>query len=312
MAKIIKVLLSFVCTSLVFFGCNPGASSDGKPEKSEDFHDYWYQGKAEITTYQLSQARYGEMHNGKCVMIFVTEPFSKSKQVKLDNPDKAGKGNISVLKLNKIKRFETGIYDYSMMSSVFTPVDIKKHPHTLKVTTTSQDWCGHTFTQLNLKPEQYQARLYSYFESEGDQNLTLEKTYLEDEIWNLIRINPDTLPKGNFKMIQGTMAQRLRHTKLSNNKVNGTLTEKSAQPDILVYKIDYLNDQRTLTIRFKKEFPHEIVSWEDTYISGFGDDKQKMTTKAIKDKRIKTDYWKKNKNEYADFRKKLNLKNINF
>ncbi len=40
---------------------------------SQDFNDYWYDGKAEITSYKLEQARYGELHEGYVVLVFVTE-----------------------------------------------------------------------------------------------------------------------------------------------------------------------------------------------------------------------------------------------
>ncbi|MGB2691994.1 MAG: septum formation inhibitor Maf, partial [Thermodesulfobacteriota bacterium] len=43
---------------------------------SEEFKAYWYDGKAEITSYKLEQARYGELHEGYAVMVFVTEDFS--------------------------------------------------------------------------------------------------------------------------------------------------------------------------------------------------------------------------------------------
>ena len=88
-----------------------------------NFNSYWYQGKAELTSYNLEQARYGEMREGQAVLIFVTEDFSKSKQVKLDNPGAAGDDAEKVLKLNMTKKFDTGLYPYSMMSSVFTPVN---------------------------------------------------------------------------------------------------------------------------------------------------------------------------------------------
>ncbi|MGB3364388.1 MAG: hypothetical protein WBB48_06385, partial [Thermodesulfobacteriota bacterium] len=117
---------------------------------SEEFKAYWYDGKAEITSYKLEQARYGELHEGYAVMVFVTEDFSKTKQVKLDNPQNANGDDVKVLKLNRIKKFDTGIYRYSMMDSVFTPVYIGEHPNTLKITSSSQEWCGNTFTQLNL------------------------------------------------------------------------------------------------------------------------------------------------------------------
>jgi len=67
---------------------------------SNDFSKYWYQGKAEITSYELEQARYGEIHKGSAVLVFVTEDFSKNKQVKLDNPSANPKDAIPVLKLN--------------------------------------------------------------------------------------------------------------------------------------------------------------------------------------------------------------------
>ena len=41
--------------------------------------ELWHDGKAEITSYKLEQARYGEMHEGQASMIFVTEDFSKEK-----------------------------------------------------------------------------------------------------------------------------------------------------------------------------------------------------------------------------------------
>ena len=73
-----------------------------------DFDAYWYQGKAEITSYRLEQARYGEIHPGHAVLVFVTEDFSRTKQVKLDNPRAAGNDAVKILKLNATKKFNTG------------------------------------------------------------------------------------------------------------------------------------------------------------------------------------------------------------
>ena len=55
----------------------------------KDFVQYWYGGKAELNSYDLKQSRYGQIRNGEAVMVFVTEDFSKSKQVKLDYPNGA-------------------------------------------------------------------------------------------------------------------------------------------------------------------------------------------------------------------------------
>ena len=90
----------------------------------EEFKDYWYNGEAEITSYKLEQARYGEMHDGKAVLVFVTEDFLPETQVKADHYEET---NIPVLKLNATKKFNTGIYPYSIMQSTFYPVSNNKH-----------------------------------------------------------------------------------------------------------------------------------------------------------------------------------------
>ena len=78
-----------------------------------EFGSYWFQGKAELTSYDLEQARYGELHKGEAVLIFVTEDFSRRKQVKLDDPAKAPADDKQpVLKLNFEKKFLSGIYPY--------------------------------------------------------------------------------------------------------------------------------------------------------------------------------------------------------
>ena len=104
-------------------------------------------------------------------MIFVTEDFSKSKQVKLDDSEKAGDDKVNVLKMNFTKNFVTGIYPYSMMLSAFTPIRKDQLHNTLKVTMSSQEWCGQVYAQANLKNKGYTITGHSYFEKEGDQNL---------------------------------------------------------------------------------------------------------------------------------------------
>ena len=241
-------------------------NKEGYPQKiamvNNDFNDYWYAGKGEITSYDLQQSRYGEIHKGKGTFIFVTEPFSKNKQVKLDYPDANSKDNVSVLKLNATRKFNTGIYPYSTIQSIFTPIQLEAHPNTLKVSTSSQEWCGHTFEQLNLKSNHYDHQLFSYFESEGDISNKLEKTWLEDELFNRIRIQPESLPTGDLKIIPGTLFSRFRHIPLKTEKATASL-EKGTTDGQMAYKITYPELGRTLTINFQKEFPFIIESWEE-------------------------------------------------
>lgn len=280
----------------------------GKPTNSivsSDFKNYWYAGNAEVSSYNLIQNRYGEERNGKAMMIFVTEDFSKSKQVKLDNPDLAGTDKVSVLKLNMTKNFVTGIYPYSMMLSAFTPVDINQVPHTIKLTMTAQEWCGQVFSQLNLKHENYVIAGHSYFEKEGDETLKLKVTWLEDELWNRIRLDPQSLPVGEVEVIPGLFFSRLSHVGLNSEKAICTKEEAS---DLVTYVITYPSHKRSLAIEFEKAFPHIIKGWTEK----FEQKGNAYTTTATLDRQLITNYWTKNKNEFLYLRDSLGLTHQNY
>ena len=257
--------------------------------KKEMFDQYWYGGLAELSGYDLQQSRYGEIHEGTATMIFVTEPFSKKKQVKLDDYKKAGKDSQSVLKLNSTRKFLTGIYPYSMMTSTFTPVNLTKYSNSVKISLTGQEWCGHVFQQLNLEGGKYKIKSYSYFESEGDDNYSFEKTYLEDEIFNMIRINPKLLPTGNISMVPSAVASRFLHQDFKPYPANVSNT-RIVKEDIAlnVYTIKYPKNKRTLSIYYQSEFPYIIESWEDSY-KGLGG--TVMTTIATRKSTKKLPYW---------------------
>ena len=258
----------------------------------DQFGDYWYRGEAELTSYDLQQARYGEIHDGHAVLIYVTEPFSKRKQVKVNDAAGAGDDAVNVLKLNHTKKFNTGLYPYSIMTSVFTPVERREMPHTLKVSTSVQEWCGHVFSQLNRRADGYRVRQFSYFETEGDTTLTLPDVMLEDEVWTALRLNPDDLPTGSVQMVPGTQYLRLGHAAWTPRSATATLEPTS--DGLMTYTLTYPDLNRTLSIRFRADFPYEIEGWEETYRSGFGPDAQVLTTTATRRARTVTPYWQQN------------------
>ena len=266
----------------------------------KDFSAYWYGGAAEVNSYKLEQSRYGEIREGDAVMVFVSEDFSKSKQVKLDYPDQAARDAISVLKLNQLKRFHTGVYDYSIMLSTFTPIDIKSYPNSLKTTFSSQDWCGQVFSQMNLgKDGLYGVKSFSYFESEGDEIQKLKGTMLEDEIWNRLRINPESIQTGDVLLIPSMSYGRLQHKPMKPSTARISFVEKTESTSDL--KIEYLHHERTVTITFENAFPFKILGWTEKNGS-------EPATVATLQKTIKSPYWGKNSNEFAVMRDSLGLK----
>ncbi|MFT7051824.1 MAG: hypothetical protein ACJAZK_002442 [Psychroserpens sp.] len=266
---------------------------DFKP--SQEFKDYWYAGEAEISSYQLEQARYGEMRDGMAVLVFVTEDFLPQKQVKADRYDEA---NTPLLKLNFTKNFNTGVYPYSIMQSTFYPVS--NNQHALKVSCSVQEWCGHVYSQLNNR-EKFEMTSYSYFESEGDEEITLDKAILENELWTKLRIDPKSLPTGELQIIPSMEYIRLKH--IETKPYFAKAINKDGQ-----YIIYYNRLDRKLIINYNPEFPYDITSWEETYKDGYGARSKILTTKGTKLKTIKSAYWSKNSNADENLRKTLQLK----
>lgn len=249
----------------------------------QDYDNYWFSGEAEITSFQLEQARYGELRKGKAVLVYVTEDFLPEIQVKADNRNA---NNISVLKLNTTKTFNTGIYPYSIMQSTFYPFN--NNQHAMKVSCSVQEWCGHAYTQLNNR-SQFEITSHSYFENEADQKIKLDKTILENEIWTQLRIDPASLPTGDLEVIPALEYIRLKHIEPKAYQAKGTLSFGT-------YELTYPDLNRSLKINFNNNYPYYILGWEETFQSGFGTNAKTLTTKATKLKTIKSAYWNKNGN----------------
>ncbi len=308
-----KIFVLLALTTLSFSSCRKVTTKENtqtsvkdnqktqvpKKELSVAFKEYWYSGTAEISSYKLEQARYGEIREGSAVLIYVTEPFLADKQVKADQSNAS---NIPVLKLNTTKNFLTGIYPYSIMTSSFFPV--YDYSHALKISNSVQEWCGHVYAQLNNK-EKFEVQSHSYFESEADQEFKLTKTLLEDELWNKIRIDPGNLPTGSIQIIPSMEYTRLHHKEFKAYEANASLTNNGTLTN---YTISYPTLERTLSINFNAKFPYTIENWSERAPSGFGDGAKLLTTRASKIKTINTPYWQENHNSDLFLRDSLGLK----
>ncbi|MCW2119564.1 septum formation inhibitor Maf [Flavobacterium sp. 7A] len=307
--KDIKLHLKTLCLFTMFsvMGCKPDKNLSNELKKAENslnvvpttkqFNDYWYSGKAELKSYELKQSRYGEIHKGEVILVFVTEAFSLSKQAKLDNPQDAGSDNVTVMKLNNIRKFTTGIYDYAILTSTFTPIDSQKHPYTLKSNTSMQEWCGHVFSQLNLKGKKYEFQQFSYFETEGDMEKDIPVALLEEELMTRMRLNQGQLPLGKMDLIFSTLYSRFTHKELEVSKAKISKTETDTA---LNYKIEYLMHDRKVAIEVQKAFPYKILSWTE-------DDGDGLITEAILKKSINEPYWNQKGAADKDKRRELEL-----
>ena len=284
---------------LAFLSCTANSPDSGPTPK---LNPYWYQGKAEVSVFELQQNRYNALHPGEVVLIQVTEDFNVEKQVKSDR----GRASYTtpVLKTNLIERFTTGLYDYSVMTSTFTSVE---SAHTFKVSSSSQDWCGQGYLQFNRITKGYKWQQRSYFESEGDANGKLDEVLLEDELFNLVRIYGLDVVSGDVDILPAARYIQHKHVPLKPVKANLSIQPGLSQNTRLLV-IEFPSLDRKKIIEFESSEPFRILGWEDTYPSAF--DGEKRTTKATLKKRELTAYWQKNDLKDRDARENLKLRSF--
>lgn len=266
----------------------------------KEFKDYWLAGKAEISSYELSKARYGEIHKGDAILLYVVEPFLPTEQVKSDGI-KATEKSESVMKLIKKDNFFTGIYPYSIMTSTFYPLN-KNRDGLLKVSMSSQDWCGQIFSQINNREDHLDVQRYSYFQKEGDVKEKMEMGLLEEELFTQVRIDPNKLPLGKFELYPSSEYTRLLHKEFK--KYNAEASIDNINEVITKYKLDYSDLNRKLEINFETKFPHKIIGWQETYTGLRG---KILTTSAKLKNNLNIAYWKHNSIADSTYRKLLGL-----
>jgi len=294
-----NLFILFISTILLILltGCKGAPDDDfllSDRKVSEEFKSYWFNGEAEVTSYKLIQSRYGESREGTAMLVYVTEDFLPDAQVKANAKSDI---TIPVIKLNATKNFNTGIYPYSIMQSTFYPLEGTSSA--LKISASIQEWCGHVYIQLNNKDE-FKLVSHSYFEGEADKKLRLPKTYLENEVWTQLRIDPNLLPTGEISMIPSFEYLRLDHQEI---KAYPAMAEFYQDGEWSVYKISYPVLKRELKIYYSNFAPFKIQQWiEETEVNG-----KLYSTSAKKMEEIKSDYWNKKSNNDLHLREQLNL-----
>ena len=302
-------IITFILTALLLIIAGFILKTDKKPSNetqipleynfTQEFKDYWIAGKAELSSYELSKARYGEIHSGKAALVFVVEPFLPLEQVKSDRLPSDEKPE-RVMKLINSQKFFTGIYPYSLMTSSYYPLNINRDG-ILKISMSSQDWCGQVFSQINRRDDHFDLKRYSYFQKEGDKYYQLEKGLTEEELFIKLRLAPESLPVGDISLYPSLEYFRLTHNEIAIHNAKASLRKDA---DKSSYKINYQNIDRELTIHFSNDFPHKILGWEETYSDFSG---KRLTSSAKLKESFQLDYWNYNSVADSTYRIKLGL-----
>jgi hypothetical protein len=234
------------------------------------FGTYWHDGKAELDGYRLTVDRYGAARRGRAVAIFVTEPFSGSRHVKLDDPSKTPADAVDALKLNLSRDFQTGIYDYHTMLSVFSQ---SRDFSPLKIAFSSSEWCGQVYEEVNFWSGFIQHKLFSYFEGESTEGKQPSPTsgVAEDNLLILLRgLNGPYLQPGmkrTVPFLPSAFYRRLAHQPTEWSKA--TIERSIAPESVTVPAGRFIADVyvvrpeggRVGRIHVERAYPHRIVRW---------------------------------------------------
>jgi len=237
---------------------------------ADPFDAWWHDGKAELDGYHLVVSRYGQDRRGSAVMIFVTEPFSASKHVKVDDYRKNPSDVIDVLKLNLVRDFQTGIYDYNTMVSTFVR---SSNLEPVKIVFSSMEWCGSVYEELIFGAKEIRGSYASYFENESGPVVLARPTggLTEDELFIRVRgLHRDFLAAGERRTVPflpGAFYSRLSHHRqewiqasVSRSKEPVAVTVAAGTFNAMLYDIQ-TSDGRAGQFWIEDAYPHRIVKW---------------------------------------------------
>jgi len=308
-----------ICLTVTVATClGPATQTQAQSPTPPTFSSYWHDGLAELDGYQWTVKRYGQPRQGQCVMIYVTQPFSRSKAVKVNNPLKNPADTFDVIKLNLVRDFQTGIYDYNTMLSVFsatndfTPV---------KISFSSAEWCGHVYEQLRFTTDQITSRFFSYFqgESSSTQLSYNPNAIAEDNLFITLRgLRNDFLQPGHTRSVPwlpSAFYRRLNHQPIawSTAQIQRLADTDSVQvPAGTFNTVTYLvktQNGRAGRFDIEQAYPHRVIRW--SWQTTTGDSQQQWLGSGVEEGELtgskRLAYWKLHDNGHESHLDQLGL-----
>jgi hypothetical protein len=270
---------------------------------SPTFWTAWGDGKAELSGYAVTTGRYGAPREGRVVLIYVTEPMDRRSWIKDDAGDVPPAERVNVLKLNSVLKFQTGIYPYSVMTSVFSPVDAPAADRfaPVKITLSAQEWCGSVYQKVMPGAAEFANESRSYFHAEGNTETTVKVppgTLYEDALLIQLRELDGPFAGGedwSGSIVPSLWSARKRHVPL--DPVAATIRRADATRDgkpVTRFTLTYAAVSTTFDV--EKAAPRRVLGWK----SADGDEGRILKTTRLP-------YWKLNQPGDERFLKELGL-----
>jgi hypothetical protein len=277
---------------------------------AQDFWAWWGDGKGELASYKVTVSRYGELREGWSVLVFVTEEVARTTRIKVESEAIPPNDRVPVLKLNRVVKFPTGIYDYSILTSTFSRVESefgRPRFEPMKISFSAQEWCGHVFQMLIPQRDQVELTLHSYFQNEGDQKRSLKlpaNAAFEDNLPIWIReLYGEALELGQrreLSILPSSWFLRAAHQKADFQP--GWIMKEEGEPlkstngAAPTWRWTWQVGNRKETYWVEKAYPHRILKWSSTDGS-----------KGEIIKTLRVPYWSLHGNDDLPYREQLGL-----
>jgi hypothetical protein len=241
------------------------------------FWTQWSDGTAEVAAYDLTTPRYNATRSGTAVTIFVTEPFSESARVKADPGVHPPADEFPVMKLNLVKDYQTGIYDYNEMLSAFIglkPSGGRPAGAAAKISFSAQEWCGHVYAQLLPAAGSLTVSSHSYWDNQADQLRSIPgdpAAFPEDTLllWARGYATPHVAPGGRqaVRLLSSFFTARAAPEKL---RYSPAVLLRAAQPETLAMpggarqalrSTVEVDGQPAATVFTEPAPPYRILQW---------------------------------------------------
>lgn len=222
-------------------------------ETNKTFTDYWKKDKIEITTYELKEDSILVGEGSLTFSIDYVEGVNKTDSIQVLHSDFSGK----IHKDN---------YDYSAMTSTYSPLNQTLRPHATKVINSVQEPAINSFLELSQIPKSYEIESYNTFKEKTKKHFILERKNLEDELWAKIRMNPNDLPTGDIEIIPSfaywQSVKKSPNIYEAKAVLKDYLGTEFTGKKLKIYSLEYPDLKRNLSIVFEGNFPFEIVGWK--------------------------------------------------
>ena len=291
--RVLSLLAPLVVGCAVAAGGPSAADGPDRSVAPAGFWDHWGDGRGEVARYALTQPRYGALRQGEAVLVTVTEDFQPGPLVKAERGQADA---FPVVKLNELRDFRTGVYDYRVMTSAFVPLDGRAPRGVpVKVSFSSQEWCGHVYDAVNWRDGAIRHVWHSYFDGEADGDARLDAprdALFVDAMPLLVRdlAGPLLAPGASRDVTVWTRAIDRRFQHRDPGFVRATLAREAAARTVQVPAGTF--DVRRTTLRIGDRTgewdvevapPHRLIrwAWSDGEVGALQGD-------------VRTPYWRQN------------------